>query len=152
MPTEVLVEASELIPNGRVISGHLVGGQPTAEGLAGLQEAGFDTVITLRLADEVSWDEGAAVAELGMNYVSIPVSGAEGMTFENAALLEAALSNSTRAVVHCGSGNRVGGLFALRAFEAGEITVEAALVVGAEHGLTRLADAVRAALEAGAAD
>lgn len=51
------------------------GGQPTAEQLREVREAGFEAVINLALAtsDNALADEGGIVSGLGMSYVHIPV-------------------------------------------------------------------------------
>ena len=125
-------------PNACAISDALaVGGQPSAADFATLAESGYDTIVNLRPEAEMSFDERAVVEALGMTYVLIPVGGAGDVSFENAAVLDAALASSKKAVVHCASGNRVGALFALRAAKAGA-SADDALQLGVEHGLTGL--------------
>ncbi|MDR5880476.1 hypothetical protein [Caballeronia sp. LZ032] len=46
-------------------------------------------------------------------------------------------------IVHCGSGNRVGALFALRAAWVKGVDVPKAIEIGRQHGLTKLEDDVR---------
>lgn len=105
---------SQLSGGKRVSERVVTGGQPD-QGL--LQQApglGFDTVINLRTAGEMTFDEASLVEGLGMTYVHIPVSGGGDMTPENAAKLKAALDASQgQALVHCASGRRVSGLMAM---------------------------------------
>ncbi len=143
---------SELVRNGRVpLDGVLTGGQPTDEQLVALRSAGFTTVINLRQPGERGTQgEAERVAELGMRYVAIPVAGAEGLTEDNARALAAALEEAERPVlVHCGSGNRVGALLALKAFWVDGAGADEALAAGTAAGLTRLESDVRRILEAG---
>lgn len=135
-------------PNARLISDTLlVGGQPSEFDIDTFAHSGYDTVINLRTPGELPYDEKSYVEERGLTYVSIPVAGGAGITFENAALLDAALEDAGNAVVHCGSSNRVGGLFALRAYAAGGVTIDEAMSIGEAHGLAGLADTVRERLE-----
>ena len=107
------------------------------------REAGFVAVIDLRGEEEDRGiDEVAAVEALGMRYVSLPVHGADDVTFENAEELDRLLGEFDGPVlVHCASGNRVGALVALRASAAGASDDEA-LAAGKAAGLTRLEPAV----------
>ena len=66
-----------LFRDGRVY----IGGQPSQAALAALRGLGVTVVVNLRTPAEmedrqrVPYDEAAAVAELGMEYVSIPLGG-----------------------------------------------------------------------------
>lgn len=135
------------IDNARTpLPGVLSGGQVTADDLAAAAAAGYRTVINLRTPEEpLDWDEPAKVAELGMRYVSLPtIAGAEGITREKAEKLAQALDEAERPLVlHCGSGNRVGALFALMAFYLDGKDPETALKIGRDAGLTRLEPVVR---------
>jgi uncharacterized protein (TIGR01244 family) len=92
-------------------------------------------------------DETAAVEAAGMKYVSIPVAGASGVTFENARLLDEALAGIDGPVfLHCRTGNRVGALMALRASAAGA-SDEDAIAAGKEAGLGSLEAAVLTQLD-----
>jgi uncharacterized protein (TIGR01244 family) len=68
-----------LFRDGRVF----VAGQPSPEALAQLHAQGVTAVVNLRTPAEtedrqrVPYDEAAAVAEFGMEYISIPLGGAE---------------------------------------------------------------------------
>ncbi len=71
-------------------------------------------VVDLRTAAEGTADERARIEELGLEYRSLPVSGAEireDQVMELAAILDAA-DSETLVVVHCASGNRAGMLWA----------------------------------------
>jgi uncharacterized protein (TIGR01244 family) len=140
------VSADEIRADAGAIAGASLvsSGQPDADILAIAREAGFTTVIDLRAASEDrGMDEAAVVEELGMQYVSLPVDGAAGVTFENAAALDKYLADADGPVfVHCKSGNRVGALFALRAAAAGA-SEEEAVAAGKAAGLGSLEKAVR---------
>ena len=79
-----------------------------------------------------------------MAYVSIPVDGKAGLSEENAAALAEALETAERPLLlHCGSGNRVGALLALKAFQVDGKTAEESLEIGLAGGVTRLEPVVR---------
>lgn len=144
------VDPDSLVRNGRMpLEGVLTGGQPTDEQLAALADAGYKTIINLRRPDERGTrGEAETVAGLGMAYVSLPVDGADGLTEENAAALAAALAEAERPLLlHCGSGNRVGALLAMKAFWLDGASAEEALELGRDGGMTRLEGAVRERLE-----
>jgi len=98
----------------------LSSGQPNAAALSAIAAAGYAGVIDLRMADEPrGFDEIGTAAALGLRYETLPVAGPNDVTFENAAKLDALLAEFDGPVLlHCGSGNRVGALFALRAKSA----------------------------------
>ena len=139
-----LPPASELLPNGREpFTGVFTGGQPSLKEFEKAASLGVSTVINLRMPGE----RGAKkedIEALGMRYVAIPVDGAEGLTIENARALAAALANSeTPVIVHCGSGNRVGALFALKANQLDGKSAEEALAIGLAAGVTKMEPVVR---------
>jgi uncharacterized protein (TIGR01244 family) len=136
------------IPNrAEPLDGITTGGQPSAEALAAIAEQGFTTVIDLRSAEEDrGFDEAGTVEGLGMSYISLPVSGASGVSYENASALDRILADIDGPVLlHCASSNRVGALLALRAKLKGADD-EAALALGENAGLTGLKPAVEQVL------
>lgn len=114
-------------------------GQPSVAGLSELAEAGYAAVIDLRTAGEDrGMDEETTVEELGMDYISLPIAGRDDINFDNAKKLDRFLSKYQGPVlVHCGTGNRVGALLALREklYGAGD---EEALAFGKAAGMTSL--------------
>jgi len=120
-------------------------GQPTQEQVQLLARAGVRHVINLRPAGEQEWDESALVQSLGMEYHSIPVAGAGGVTSENAQSLSELLASLDGApvLVHCASSNRVGALVALSALESEGLSIEESLARGRSWGLTGMERAVR---------
>jgi uncharacterized protein (TIGR01244 family) len=123
----------------------LASGQPTEDQFRLLAEAGVRHVINLRPASEQDWDEGAFVQSLNMEYHSIPVAGAAGVTRENAASLYQLLADleGEPVVVHCASGNRVGALIAYSSVEFDGLGIDAAIAEGQRWGLTRMEPTVR---------
>lgn len=130
----------------------LTGGQPSRECLDAIHDLGYHTVVNLRPAGEFEeFDEGRVVRELGLDYVHIPVAGPDDLNAEAVASLDTVLSDTQRrpALIHCGSGNRVGALIAMRAYRKLGLGVEEALACGEAAGLTDLRDIVREKLHTG---
>mgnify|MGYP001827704577 FL=1 len=142
---DAVVEQRQVTP----VDGVTTAGQPDAEAFKVFAEAGYVAVIDIRTAGEDrGLDEAAVVQGLGMDYLQMPVGGSDGITFENAEKLDQLIGLYDEPVlVHCGSANRVGALFALHVFrETGDM--DKALEAGRAAGLTRLEGTVREVLEA----
>ncbi len=119
-------------------------GQPTPKQLAEAREAGFKSVITLCPSAECGWDERSAVEQLGMHYACVPVTSGGDLTAAAARRLHDELAASPKpAIVHCGSANRVGALFALKAHFVDGQEPDAALAHGRRAGLMGLEATVR---------
>ncbi len=102
---------------GKVQRLHVFGGiflasQPTKEDFKTAAENGIKTVLNLRTAKELDWDEGAWVKKLGMNYVNIPITPS---TFTDEKIDQARKllkdSKNQPLLVHCASANRVGAIW-----------------------------------------
>lgn len=141
---------ASLVPNGaEPWPGIVTAGQPSKQEFEALRDRGLRTVINMRSPGERGTrDEPEWMEELGLTYVSIPVEGAAGLTPEVARELDQALEGAERPVlVHCGSSNRVGAVFALRAYHLEGRSADEALEVGRSAGVTKLEDRVRELLE-----
>jgi protein tyrosine phosphatase (PTP) superfamily phosphohydrolase (DUF442 family) len=100
-----VANACQILPNV------VTGGQPTAEQLKALNDAGGAIILDLRDPMEPRpVDEAALVRQLGMEYVNVPVrAGAlDDLVLERVLGVLRAAGDRT-VFVHCGSGNRVGG-------------------------------------------
>lgn len=142
------------IPNGLTPESDVItGGQPSEADFAAFRASAGPTcrIINLRGHGEPGVDQQPAImARLGIDYVHLPVSGAGDLTFETAAALKTALDHPGPKMVHCASGNRVGAIRALAAFRFEDRSVEDALVIGRQWGLTRMEPMVAAILRAAA--
>ena len=123
-------------------------GQPNEAEFKELANDGYAAVIDLRTAGEDrGLDEETTVEELGMDYIELPIAGRDDINFEYAKKLHQILSNYDEPVlVHCGSSNRVGALFALRAKMNGANDADA-LAFGKSAGMTNLESTVKTRLE-----
>lgn len=114
-------------------------GQPTADALREAPKRGVTTVVNLRpgaeMAERVDFDEPALVEELGMEYVSIPVEGASISAREADQLASVLKSRKGDVLIHCGSANRVGGLWALYLERHQGLSRDESLARGRQAGL-----------------
>ncbi len=119
-------------------------GQPTREQIQTLADAGVRHVVSLRADGEIDWDESSLVNAAGMEFHSIPVAGADGVTSDNARTLDQLLAqlDGQPVLLHCGSSNRVGALRAVTARDSGA-SLEDALAEGRRWGMTRMEETVR---------
>jgi len=127
-------------------SGNVVfSGQPSPAALQELRDQGFTTIVSTRGLAELDWDERALVESLGMRFVQIPMeSPVTGITDAQVAALDSVLTARQGPVVlHCGSGNRVAGLWGAWLAERHGVDRAAALRLAELAGMTR----VRPALE-----
>jgi len=146
----LLAQSSDLPNRKDPLPGITTAGQPNAAQLEAVAAAGFKAVIDLRGPNEArGMDEPAVVEGLGMNYVSLPVAGADGVTYANASALDKLLAKLEGPVlIHCSTGNRAGALLALRAKLDGADPA-AALALGTTAGLAGLKPTVEQKLAAG---
>lgn len=140
------------LPNYQVpFDGVLTGGQPTFDQIKQAAETGFKAVINLRTDNELPdpVQELGWVEESGMKYFHIPISVPEGLTPQNTKVFADVLSKPENypIIVHCKSGNRVGAMFALKAFYIDEKEIDEALLIGERAGLIKLAPTVKKILE-----
>jgi protein tyrosine phosphatase (PTP) superfamily phosphohydrolase (DUF442 family) len=124
-------------------------GQPPQEQLSNLSREGFRRIIDLRPPDEDhGYDEPSAASLAGLEYLSLPVAGEADLNLAKVTTLDQwlATGSSVKTLIHCGSGNRVGALLALRAGWLHGASVPVALDIGRDAGLKALEPAVRALL------
>jgi uncharacterized protein (TIGR01244 family) len=140
----------ELPQAGQPFSDVATAGRPSAEHFALAKERGIKRVINLCPHGEpCAYDEPELMAQLGLDYVNIPVAGPSDLSVDKARELDAALQTATGPVlVHCASSNRVGALFALRAFHLERKSPEEALAIGRSAGLKAMEPVVRQLLGA----
>lgn len=119
-------------------------GQPDAGQLRDARAAGLRSVISLCPDGECGWDEKQIAESLGLRHASLPVGAACDLSESASRRLGELLRTCEKpALVHCGSGNRVGALFALKAFYVDGKDAEGALAYGCAAGLSGLENAVR---------
>lgn len=150
--TSLKVDLDQVVEFGTVapVDGVTASGQPDEAALEIFADAGYVGVVDLRgPGEDRGFDEEAVIEELGMHYMALPIESKDAVTFENAQRLGDILDELDGPVlVHCGSGNRVGALFALRRSSEGA-DEEAAIAYGEAAGLTSLEETVRTRLAEG---
>lgn len=137
----VVAESGQVTP----VNGITSSGQPDEAALRVFADAGYVAVIDLRGVDEDRGmaDEKATVEALGLDYVALPISSRAEINFDNAKELDAVLQGIDGPVLlHCGSGNRVGAMLALRRSLHGADN-DQSIAYGKDAGLTGLEGVVR---------
>jgi protein tyrosine phosphatase (PTP) superfamily phosphohydrolase (DUF442 family) len=140
------------IPNAqRPLAGIVTGGQPSEDNLREAKNLGYKTVVSL-LPESDTVAEARLAQELGLRFVSIPITGAADLTPQNAQKLALAIDaeDAKPLIVHCASGNRVGALLALKAFYVDHVSAPEALALGQRAGLRSLQSAVEERLQGSA--
>lgn len=134
-PTACQVEGMR---NCAVAGDVLFGSQPSDAALEQLAAQGYTTVVTTRADGEIDWDERAKVESLGMTFVSIPMPNpVSTITDQQVARLDSVLGNGSGPVVlHCGSGNRVSGLWGAWLVEKKNVEPAEALRLAELAGMT----------------
>lgn len=91
----------------------LLAGQPSPEDLALLKKRGIKTILSVRHANEIDWDEAAAATKHDMQFVQVPFRGKEELTDAVFDQVLSVLRNKENGptAFHCGSANRVGAIW-----------------------------------------
>lgn len=144
-PTVTATPSIGLPNESAPLPGVLTGGVPSAAQLERAHAAGYKTVISL-LPEQEAGDEANVARAAGLRFWSIPIAGASDLTEANALQLSAAMNElgAQPLIIHCASGNRVGGLLALKAYFVDHASKEEALELGERAGLKSLKPAVEA--------
>ncbi|MDP1558121.1 MAG: protein tyrosine phosphatase family protein [Nitrosomonas sp.] len=117
------------------------------EGIKVLAVHGFKTIIDLRTEAEGTHEEKLAVEATGMRYVNIPVTGTGINDDQLTAFTKTIEATQTPVLVHCGSGNRAGALWATYRISKG-VAPEIALEEGRTAGMgLEMEQKVKAALQ-----
>ena len=127
----------------------LIGGQPSKVTLEQLAERGYGTVLSTCGQSEVSWDEKAKVESLGMNFVSIamakPVEEIADVQVKHFAEI---MEHAERPLLlHCSSGNRISGLWALWLIENQNMSPKKALGLAEQTGMKGIRTVVEKRLQ-----
>ena len=123
----------------------LFGGQPSQEALRGLKSQGYKTVLSTRGSDELAWDEKALLDSLGLRFVSIPMeTPVTAITDDQVNRFADLMKTGERPMLlHCGSGNRVAGLWAVWLVEQQGVSRYEALRLGEQAGMTGILPVVQ---------
>ncbi len=141
-PDSMATERLAPVPATTLDRMHTLGGiflasQPSEVELAELSDGGIKTVLDLRpAAEDRGYDEAQRAGELGLEYLNLPIGGADDLTDEVFDRARGIFERGQRPMlVHCKSANRVGALWlAWRATDGG-LTLEEALAEAKLVGL-----------------
>lgn len=147
----VYVDLAEVVAKGKVepVDGISSAGQPDETALQVFADSGYVAVIDMRGPNENRGIEDfpAAVEKKGMDYIAFPITSPQQFSFDTASELDEILSGIDGPVLlHCGSGNRVGAVLALRESLKGASDDEA-MQYGRDAGMTGLEPTIRQVLE-----
>jgi protein tyrosine phosphatase (PTP) superfamily phosphohydrolase (DUF442 family) len=136
-PTPCTIEG---LRNCAEVGNMVIGSQPSQEVLEYLAAQGYETIVSTRAPEEIDWDEAAVVEALGMRFVNIPMPGpVEAISDEQlAAFAEVMEGGEGRMLLHCGSGNRVAGLWGAWLAEYEDVDPAEALRLAELGGMTRV--------------
>ncbi len=111
-------------------------GQFKPDDVAKIKDEKVLRVITLRTDGEIDWDEKSAIENAGIEFVKVPFKAPETLTDEVFAEIRGLLKDDAKKTLfHCGSANRVGGVWLpFRVLDQG-VDVEKALAEAKEIGL-----------------
>jgi len=140
IPVPETVEIDGVGTVRRVGDDLLFAGQPSPEALRTLAAQGIRTVLNTRGEGELDWDERALAEELGMTYAEIPMAyPIESISDDWVERFDKVMAGADRPILmHCSSGNRVAGLWAVWLAERQGVPAAAALEVGTRAGMTRI--------------
>ena len=133
-------------------------GQPDAAGFAQARAHGVEIVIDLRDPKEQQWNGRAAAEEAGLAYYNIVVPGRDDLPFkpERMQQIEQILADNPgrKVLVHCASGSRAAGWFAIHLATQSGYSVDEAIATASELNMMRSSTeaAARAYLEGSSPD
>jgi ubiquinone/menaquinone biosynthesis C-methylase UbiE/protein tyrosine phosphatase (PTP) superfamily phosphohydrolase (DUF442 family) len=119
-----------------VVGSIYLSGQFTPEDLAAIQAAGVKRVISLRNTSELEWDEKQVVEDLELEFQAVPFQKPETLNdgvFDQICILLKDTSGKT--LLHCGSADRVGGVWIAHRVLNDGIPLEQARKEAVEIGL-----------------
>lgn len=130
--------------NAAVVGDLMIGGQPDEASLEALVIEGYRSVLTVRGEDEIEWDEQLHVEDVGMSFHRIDMSNPVNEITDDqvAAFARFMEERDGPALIHCGSGNRAAGLWAVWLIEYQGVDFEDALRFARSAGMRESIGAV----------
>ncbi len=140
-PQKVTIDG---VKNAVRVGNYIFCSQPSKIGLKNLANSDYKTVLSTRGETELNWDEAVVVDSLGMAFVSIPMPGpVQEITDIQVNRFDKFMASARKPVVlHCGSGNRVSGLWAVWLVEKKNMVPEKALEFATQTGMKGVRKAV----------
>ena len=137
-PAEVAATALGELARVHLVGDLYVAGQPSQADLEAASAMGVKTVVSYRKPGEsVGFDEAKVVADLGMTFVAEPWKAPAELTDDALAGMRKTLGSASRPMlVHCGSANRAGAVWAAyRALDEG-VAIDTAIKEAKQIGLS----------------
>lgn len=129
----------------------LIGGTPSPNEYRLASSHNFKTVINLRGENEMDLTEHRRLAQsAGLTYVHFPVDSNEAYSKQNIEAFAKTIDEAQKrgpVILHCGSGNRVGAMLALRGHWLQNLSAADALQLGKDAGMTSLAGKISELLQ-----
>lgn len=115
-----------------------IAGQPNAADLEHFKSLGVTTVINLRHADEMDWNEAAAARAMGLTYFQVSVIADDKLEPSALDLIDELVASSGQEtlLVHCRSGNRAAAWWGRHLVRVRDIQSDPALKLAVRAGLT----------------
>jgi protein tyrosine phosphatase (PTP) superfamily phosphohydrolase (DUF442 family) len=119
------------------VGGVLLAGQPSPDDLRLARSRGVRSVVNLRQASELDWDEGKCVAQLGMQYHHVPFKSPTSLTDQVFDKVRQLLNDTSHRpmILHCASANRVGAVWLVHRIIDEGLSYDAALAESKAVGL-----------------
>jgi len=115
-------------------------GYPTVEGLKALRDRGVTTIVSTKSPEQgterLGQDERELVESLGMRMVYLPISKESFSTKDVDRLADMIEHNEGGMMLHCGSSNTIGALWAAYLHRERNVDFERAFEIGATAGLS----------------
>jgi uncharacterized protein (TIGR01244 family) len=118
------------------LGGIFLASQPEKEDFSQAKDRGIKTVLNLRPASELDWDE-AALVKLGLEYQNVPITSRDSLTDDAIDRVRGILKDREKRplLVHCASANRVGAVWLAHRVLDGGLSYDDALKEAKTVGL-----------------
>jgi len=135
-PTLVPKKIGQIAPM-HVCGDFLLASQPQPDDFKILRQRGVKTVLSVRGAEEVSWDEAAMARKLGMEFIRVPFRNPDELTSDVFEKLLKVLRSKPKGLTlfHCGSANRVGAIWYVKRVLDDGLSPKEALAEAKQVGL-----------------
>jgi len=126
-----------MTPNVHAFGKNLLCGQPSETDFVAAKKRGIKVVLTLRMKNELQWDEAATVKRLGMEFHQLSFRSPQTLTDEIIDKARNVLVDSKKKPVlfHCGSATRVGVIWAAHRVLDDGLSIDDAMKEAKEVGL-----------------
>lgn len=127
----------EGMANSMLVDSLLFGSQPSQEAIEELARAGYKTIVSARGENELKWNEEDLSQSHGLTFLSLPMNKpVREITDAQVERFDEIMRTGKRPMVlHCSSGNRISGLWAVWLVERQNLAPEEALRLAEQTGM-----------------